>query len=118
MGSASRSVSQSGTAPITQATINAIRGRIAVGQKVLASDLQTIRDAFNSWNSHTHDYFDQVTLYDFGNVNGGSSSQTLTSGGAGSYSVTSPSGKIFAVDINGWNSAAVGFQDHVHTHSA
>lgn len=118
MGTATRNTNQSGSAPLTQATIDQIRGRITVGAKILGSDLQTIRDAFNTWNSHTHDYFDQVTLFDFGNVDGGSSSQTLTSGGAGTYTVTSPTNKISATVINEWQTAAVGFQNHFHDHSA
>lgn len=118
MGSNTKTTDQSGTAPISAATIADIRTRIARGSRILASDMQTIRNALASWNAHTHTYFDQVSLFDFGNVDGGSSSQTLTSGGAGTYSVTSPSGQVRAIDVNGWNAACRGFQNHVHDHSA
>jgi hypothetical protein len=118
MGSVDRTTDASPTNPITLATNNDIRGRMVAGQKITLADIGAIRDAINAWNGHTHDYFDQVTLHDFGNVGSGGSSQTLTSGGGPDTTCATPSGTITASVINESQNKATAIKNHYHTHSA
>jgi hypothetical protein len=118
MGQVDRTTDASPTNPITLATNNNIRGRMVAGQKITLADIGAIRDAINAWSGHTHDYFDQVTLHDFGNVGSGGTSQTLTSGGGPDSTCTAPSGKITASVINESQTKANGLKNHLHTHSA
>ena len=118
MGSVDRTTGQSGSNPIGNPTIVDVKSRMTSGQKITSSDINTIRDALVGWNLHSHDYYDQTALYDFGNVNGGSSSQTLTSGQGPSTASSQALGVITAAVINEFNAAAAAIKNHSHTHSA
>ena len=118
MGSADRSTSQSGTNPIGNPTIVDVKSRMTGGQKITGYDIGIIRDALVGWNLHSHDYYDQTALYDYGNVNSGSSSQTLTSGQGPGTASSVASGVITAAIVNEYNAAAAALKDHSHTHSA
>jgi hypothetical protein len=91
---------------------------MVTGQKITSSDITAIRNAIAAWNGHTHDYFDQQTLHDFGNVGSGGTSQTLTSGGGPDTTCATPSGKITASVINESQNKATDIKNHYHTHSA
>jgi len=118
MGQVDRTTGNSGSNPIDNPTIVSVQGRMVAGQKITSADINIIRDAVVGWNLHTHDYYDQVTLNDFGNVNGGSSSQNLTSGQGPGTASSVASGVITAAVINEYNAAATAIKNHSHTHSA
>jgi hypothetical protein len=118
MGQVDRTTGNSGSNPIGNPTIVDVQGRMVAGQKITSADINIIRDAVVGWNLHTHDYYDQVTLNDFGNVNGGSSSQNLTSGQGPGTASSVASGVITAAVVNEYNTAAAALKNHSHTHSA
>jgi hypothetical protein len=118
MGTATRTSDASTANPMSLATNNDIRSRMVAGQKITSADIAAINTAWNNWNLHQHTYYDQVSLFDFGNVNGGSSSQTGTTGEGPTTTLAGPSGLITAARIIDYQNVANGMKNHLHTHFA
>jgi hypothetical protein len=118
MGSTTRSTAAYAGA-ITAATITDIRTRVVSGGLIRRSDIEAIYNGIFNAASHTHSYYDQTALYDFGNVNRGSSAVTRDTGG-GSNGQTAPglSTVIYASQVSTMQSAAAGWKNHTHTHIA
>lgn len=114
MGSAARNTGAY-TTPFTGAEIAAVKARIASTAIMYKVDIQYIYDKL--WGvGHYHTYFDQVTLYDVGNYNGGSSSATRNSSTTGvNTAAFTLSDVCYASEVNKMNAAAGGWKNHTHT---
>ena len=118
MGSAARNTGGT-TNQMSAATIADIRTRIVSNGKMYYSDINAIMSALQAYSGHTHDYYDQVTSHSYGNVDGGSSAQNLTSTAAPATNYgASTTSKASASDVNFMNGYARAFQNHTHDHSA
>ena len=118
MGSVARTTAGYGGA-ISQATIDDVRTRVGSGKVIYYNDVLTIYNGLFNSAGHTHSYYDQVTLYDYGNRSGGSSAATRdTGGGSNGQSAPGLSTLIYASQISTMQSAASGWKNHTHTHIA
>lgn len=94
---------------------------IQPGSTILASHLNSITDFINAVSSHTHTVQEYTSLYEFGNINGGTilNSRTTSTSGAttiGSY-VAAAGSTITAAHHNTLGAAANSNRSHSHTFS-
>lgn len=116
MGSAARSTAAT-TNQMSAATIAGIRARIVSGAKMYYNDINAIMTALQAYSGHTHDYYDQITQYNYGNKSSGSSAGTYTTGaGPGTNYGSNASTKALASDVTFMNGYATAFQHHKHTY--
>jgi hypothetical protein len=117
MGAAVRTTSGYAGA-ITQARIDEIRASIGVGKLIRQSDINGIYDGLYNSNGHTHSYYDQISLHDYGNYNGGSSAGGYTTAGATPGYAFTLNTKVLASDINNFINQCVGtygWRNHSHS---
>lgn len=118
MGAVARTTGAYGGA-ISAATITDVRSRVGSGKIIYYSDILTIYNGLFNSAGHTHSYYDQVTLYDYGNLNGGSSAVNRdTGGGSNGQSAPGLSSVIYSSQVSTMQSAASGWKNHTHTHIA
>ena len=104
---------------LDQATINDIRTRMGSGKLIYRSDVLSIYNGLFNSAGHTHYYYDQISLHDYGNVDGGSSAVGRdTGGGSNGQSAPGLSAVIYASQVSTMQSAATGWRNHSHYHIA
>ena len=117
MGSAARSTNAT-TNQMSAATIADIRTRIYSGGKMYYSDINAIMLALQAYSGHAHSYFDQISSHSYGNVDGGSSSNSYgTTAAPGTNYGSNTTSKASASDVNFMNGYARAFQNHTHDYT-
>ena len=115
MGSAVRTTDAYGGA-LSQASIDDIRTRIYPGGKIYYADVLSIYNGLFNSAGHTHTFYDQVTLHDYGNYDGGSSAITnTTAGGSNGQGAPGLSPIVYASQISTMQNAALGWENHSHS---
>jgi hypothetical protein len=120
MGSATRTTGSYAGA-ITQARINELRASIGTGKLIRQSDIDSIYAGLYNSNGHTHSYFSQITLNDYGDGLGGTttSGAYTTAGATPGYPFTLNT-KVLASDINNFINQCVGvygWRNHSHSYT-
>lgn len=110
--------------PVTSAPIiTALQAAIVPGAKIFASDINSLINLWNAFNSHTHGVSDLYGIYDFGNTNPpgyagppGSSEPTTTAGPNlnPDIAVVSVGDIVLAAKANELVSAFAGQASHTH----
>ena len=93
---------------------------IQQGSTIQASHLNSISDFINAVNAHTHTAQEYTSLYEFGNINGGTilNTRTTSTGGTPSVAnVASVGATITAAHHNTLGTAANASKSHSHTFS-
>lgn len=93
---------------------------IKTGSTIQASHLNTISDFINAVSSHTHTVQEYTSLYEFGNINGGTvlNTRTTSTGGTPSVAnVASTGATITAAHHNTLGTAVNASKTHSHTFS-
>jgi hypothetical protein len=86
--------------------------------KIYGVHVQNIYNALSAFSGHAHSYFDQSVEYNYGNLDGGTSSGTYTMDAYGS-ALTAPtlSTKIDHLDIVAMNGLCTTWKGHTHTYT-
>ncbi len=119
MGAAYRNSNAYDNGAISVAAIADVRSRTFSGGTILRADVNTILNGLQNAVGHTHTYYDQVTLHDYGNVDGGSYAITGTTQGSttayGGAIVLSTA--ILASEVNIMANKATEASSHSHQYA-
>ena len=108
------------TSVIRETYTTPLLAAIQVGSTVQASHLNLISGFINAVNTHTHTVQEYTSLYEFGNINGGTilNTRTTSTGGTPSVAnVASTGATITAAHHNTLGTAINASKSHSHTFS-